>query len=245
MSFQEIELRKSFRKLPTNLMTVDGKISVDRRLWIKGLHGTQSFIDILQVLEARELPVMDITGSSDPYAVALVNNQQFRTQTVWKNHMSPYWGEEFTLYAKRSVGLLILTYASKISNHEHPIKVTVWDEEHVGSDEVIGKIELKMTSLLDQELHEQWYPLFPSTTKDNVSGEINLKLKYSPPNEAELKPGKLFVSVVQGRHLASRDSNGLSDPYVKLYLSNCIGEKKKTHVIQETLNPLWREDFEL
>jgi Ca2+-dependent lipid-binding protein len=85
-----------------------------------------------------------------------------------------------------------------------------------------------------------------------ISGEINLKVKYSPANE-EI-PGKLFISgnhnmvtvinvaVIQGRHLASRDSNGLSDPYVKLSFGE---DKRKTQVVYESLYPLWREDFEL
>jgi Ca2+-dependent lipid-binding protein len=48
-------------------------------------------------MEARELPVMDITGSSDPYCVVVVNGQHNRSQTIWKNHQNPYWGEEFYL----------------------------------------------------------------------------------------------------------------------------------------------------
>ena len=48
-------------------------------------------------MEARDLPVMNLTGSSDPYAVINVNTQQSRTQTIWKNHLNPYWGEEFYL----------------------------------------------------------------------------------------------------------------------------------------------------
>ena len=131
---------------------------------------------------------------------------------------------------------------SKILNLDNSIKISVWDCEHLGSDDIIGKIQLRVSALQDQEMHEQWYPLYSASSKDDVSGEVNLKLKYSPPNEAELKPGKLFVSVVQGRHLASKDSNGLSDPYVKLQLGD---DKRKTQVQQETLCPLWREDFEL
>ncbi|KAJ7558764.1 hypothetical protein O6H91_04G054800 [Diphasiastrum complanatum] len=51
---------------------------------------------------------------------------------------------------------------------------------------------------------------------------------------------KLQVQVMEARGLASRDSNGFSDPYVRLQLGRT---KTKTKVVQKSLNPSWYEEF--
>ncbi|KAJ8761037.1 hypothetical protein K2173_025744 [Erythroxylum novogranatense] len=51
---------------------------------------------------------------------------------------------------------------------------------------------------------------------------------------------KLVVRVVEARNLPPMDSNGLSDPYVKLQLGR---QKFKTKVVKKCLNPTWGEEF--
>lgn len=51
---------------------------------------------------------------------------------------------------------------------------------------------------------------------------------------------KLLVRVMEARNLPPSDSNGLSDPYVKLQLGK---QKHKTKVVKKSLNPCWGEEF--
>jgi len=53
--------------------------------------------------------------------------------------------------------------------------------------------------------------------------------------------GTLHIDVVAGRHLKSMDSNGLSDPYVKIKFGDI---KKRTETIERNLNPKWNAPFE-
>ena len=48
--------------------------------------------------------------------------------------------------------------------------------------------------------------------------------------------GHLEIRVIKGLNLASRDANGLSDPFCALEL---LDEQRDTEVIEKTLNPVW------
>ncbi len=56
--------------------------------------------------------------------------------------------------------------------------------------------------------------------------------------------------MISGRNLASKDSNGLSDPYCEIYVLDEKSQpikksKQKTKVIKKSLNPTWDESFSI
>jgi Ca2+-dependent lipid-binding protein len=51
---------------------------------------------------------------------------------------------------------------------------------------------------------------------------------------------RLTVRVIEARNLRAMDSNGFSDPYVKLQLGK---QRFKTKVIKMNLNPTWDQEF--
>lgn len=51
---------------------------------------------------------------------------------------------------------------------------------------------------------------------------------------------RLSVRVIEARNLRAMDSNGFSDPYVKLQLGK---QRFKTKVIKMNLNPTWDQEF--
>ncbi|KAJ4848484.1 hypothetical protein Tsubulata_003355 [Turnera subulata] len=63
-------------------------------------------------------------------------------------------------------------------------------------------------------------------------------------SELELKPqGKLSVTVLKANDLKNMEMLGKSDPYVALYIRPVF--KVKTHVVENNLNPVWDQTFEL
>lgn len=63
-------------------------------------------------------------------------------------------------------------------------------------------------------------------------------------SELELKPqGKLTITIVKASALKNLEMIGKSDPYVVLYIRPML--KVKTKVIDNNLNPIWDETFEL
>ncbi|XP_078428722.1 calcium-dependent lipid-binding (CaLB domain) family protein [Wolffia australiana] len=63
-------------------------------------------------------------------------------------------------------------------------------------------------------------------------------------SELELKPrGKLSICVVKATALKNMEMVGKSDPYVVLYVRPVL--KNKTKVVDNNLNPVWNENFDL
>ncbi|CAH1967098.1 unnamed protein product [Acanthoscelides obtectus] len=53
------------------------------------------------------------------------------------------------------------------------------------------------------------------------------------------------VEVIEAKDLRPKDSNGMSDPFVTLYLSSNMSHRYNTSVKTMTLNPVWEEHFAL
>ncbi|KAK7074457.1 Double C2-like, partial [Halocaridina rubra] len=79
--------------------------------------------------------------------------------------------------------------------------------------------------------------------EDEVKGEtergkVLLSLKYATQRNA------LIVGIVRCAHLPSMDSNGFSDPYVKVQLKPDPNHKKyRTAIKWKNLNPEFNEEF--
>ncbi|MEE6458817.1 hypothetical protein FKM82_000438 [Ascaphus truei] len=60
--------------------------------------------------------------------------------------------------------------------------------------------------------------------------------------KSQLWRGIVSITLIEGQELKAMDANGLSDPYVKFRLGH---QKYKSKTLPKTLNPQWREQFDL
>ncbi|CAF1408912.1 unnamed protein product [Rotaria magnacalcarata] len=67
------------------------------------------------------------------------------------------------------------------------------------------------------------------------------KLEYSL--DYDFQRQELKVEIIQAQELAALDMNGLSDPYVKVYILPDKKKKFETRVHRRTLNPVFNESF--
>uniref|UniRef100_A0A4W6FP97 RAS protein activator like 1 n=1 Tax=Lates calcarifer TaxID=8187 RepID=A0A4W6FP97_LATCA len=177
-----------------------------------------------RIVEGRNLPAKDVSGTSDPYCIVKVDNEVVaRTATVWKN-LNPFWGEEYTLHLPMGF---------------HSLSFHVMDEDTIGHDDVIGKITLSKEAIGSQSKGlDSWLNLTRVDPDDEVQGEIHLSLELLKDTEKI----SLRCQVIEARDLAPRDISGTSDPFARVIFNNHSAE---TSIIKKTRFPHWGETLEL
>ncbi|KAF8571214.1 hypothetical protein P879_00607 [Paragonimus westermani] len=184
------------------------------------------------VLEAVDLPAMDMCGTSDPYVkLYLLPNKKRKFETkVHRKILNPVFNETFVFkvpYAEVASKTLVLM---------------VYDFDRFSKHDQIGQIKVPLGSIDLCNVLEEWRDLDPpekDSEKENRLGDICFSLRYVPTS------GRLNVNILEAKNLKKMDVGGLSDPYVKISLM--VGakriKKKKTTIKKYTLNPYYNESF--
>ncbi|XP_063229106.1 synaptotagmin-10-like [Bacillus rossius redtenbacheri] len=151
---------------------------------------------IVKVLEARDLPVKDMTGSSDPYVkVYLLPDRKKKFQTkVHRKNLNPVFNETF---------IFSVSYEDLRKRY---LQFSVYDFDRFSRHDLIGQVVLK--GLLDnadlqQELEYTMNILCAPQEKVDL-GELMLSLCYLPT------AGRLTLTVIKGRNFKAMDITGKS-----------------------------------
>ncbi|XP_039584351.1 synaptotagmin-8 isoform X3 [Passer montanus] len=182
------------------------------------------------VKRAVELKAMDSGGTSDPYVIVyLTSDRKKRYETkVYRKTLNPIFNESFTFQVPQA----------EVS--ESTLVMQVYDFNRFSKHDIIGEVRLPLASVDLQHVIEQWSDLaVASKVEEEHLGEICFSLRYVPST------GKLTVLILEARQLKRMDSDGLSDPFVKVHLilNRKKWKKKRTSVKKNTLSPYFNEVF--
>ncbi|KAM0724800.1 Synaptotagmin-9 [Formica fusca] len=220
---KELVRQESAESSSTTEMEYAGKLHFALR-YDKEIEGL-----VVKVLEARELPIKDVTGSSDPYIkVYLLPDRKKKFQTkVHRKNLNPIFNETF---------IFSVSYEDL---RERYLQFSVYDFDRFSRHDLIGQVVLKgLLDCTDLEQEIEYTMDILCALQEKVDlGELMLSLCYLPT------AGRLTLTVIKARNLKAMDITGKSDPYVKVYLL-CQGKrikKKKTTVKKNTLYPIYNE----
>ncbi|XP_022716280.1 C2 and GRAM domain-containing protein At1g03370 isoform X2 [Durio zibethinus] len=126
---------------------------------------------IVGVIEARNIPAMDLNGFSDPYVRLQLGKHKYRTKVV-KKTLNPSWGEEFSF---------------KVEDLNEELLISVLDEDKYFNDDFVGHLKLPVSRVFDahqKSLGTAWYSLHPRNkkSKNKDCGEILLNIYFSQNN---------------------------------------------------------------
>ncbi|XP_058883583.1 synaptotagmin-1 isoform X2 [Acipenser ruthenus] len=185
---------------------------------------------IVGIIQAAELPALDMGGTSDPYVkVFLLPDKKKKFETkVHRKTLNPTFNEQFTFkvpYAELGGKTLVLN---------------VYDFDRFSKHDIIGELKVPMNTVDFGHVTEEWKDLQSAEKEEQEKlGDICCSLRYVPT------AGKLTVVILEAKNLKKMDVGGLSDPYVKIHLmqNGKRLKKKKTTIKKNTLNPYYNESF--
>ncbi|KAK1295933.1 C2 and GRAM domain-containing protein [Acorus calamus] len=125
----------------------------------------------VRVIEARNLPAMDLNGLSDPYVRLHLGRYKFKTKVV-KKSLNPCWDEEFNF---------------KVDDLSEELSVSVLDEDKYFSDDFLGQVKVPVSQVLESDnmtLGPAWFALQPKSkkSKSRECGDIRLTISLSQNN---------------------------------------------------------------
>lgn len=86
----------------------------------------------VNVIQARDLKALDMSGKSDPYCIVIFQGQELRTQ-IQKSTLNPIWEEEC---------------AFDVSGKDEIIKVYVFDKDYgTDQDDFLGQTFIDIQQL--------------------------------------------------------------------------------------------------
>jgi synaptotagmin-1 len=184
------------------------------------------------VIQAEELPGLDMSGTSDPYVkVYLLPDKKKKFETkVHRKTLAPVFNETFNFkvpYAEITTKTLVFA---------------VYDFDRFSKHDQIGEVKIPLNQIDLAQTIEEWRDLTSvegEQGQENKLGDICFSLRYVPT------AGKLTVVILEAKNLKKMDVGGLSDPYVKiaLMMNGKRLKKKKTSIKKCTLNPYYNESF--
>ncbi|CAF0918936.1 unnamed protein product [Adineta steineri] len=187
----------------------------------------------VEVIQAQELPAMDMSGTSDPYVKVYVlpdKKKKFETK-VYRKTLNPVFNETFIFknLAYGEIGGRTLIFA-------------VYDFDRFSRHDQIGEVQIPLNTVDLGKVIREIKDLTPPPGEkeaENKLGDICFSLRYVPT------AGKLTITILEAKNLKKMDVGGLSDPYVKLSLmmNGKRLKKKKTSIKKCTLNPYYNESF--
>lgn len=211
----------------------------------------------VNVVKARDLPSMDITGSLDPYVEVKVGNYRGLTKHLEKNQ-NPVWNSIFAFSRERLQSNLI--------------EVIVKDKD-IGKDDFVGRVafdiaEVPLRLAPDSPLAPQWYRLADKRGERPTRGEIMLSVwigtqadeafpeawhndahNISHHNLANTRSKVYFspklyylrVHVIEAQDLVPIEKTRQLDTHVKVHLGNQMRVTKPSPM--RHINPIWNEEL--
>ncbi|PRD36679.1 UNVERIFIED_CONTAM: Syt1 [Trichonephila clavipes] len=150
------------------------------------------------VIQAEDLPGMDMSGTSDPYVkVYLLPDKKKKYETkVHRKTLNPVFNETFNFK---------IPYAEIASK---TLVFATFDFDRFSKHDQIGEVKIPLNTLDLAQTIEEWKELSSvegEQGQENKLGDICFSLRYVPT------AGKLTVVILEAKNLKKMDVGGLSD----------------------------------
>ncbi|CDQ73020.1 unnamed protein product [Oncorhynchus mykiss] len=150
---------------------------------------------IVGIIQAADLPAMDMGGTSDPYVkVYLLPDKKKKFETkVHRKTLNPTFNEQFQFKVPY------------VELGGKTLMMTVYDFDRFSKHDAIGDVKLPMNKIDFSHVTEEWRDLVSAEKEEQEKlGDICFSLRYVPT------AGKLTVVILEAKNLKKMDVGGLS-----------------------------------
>ncbi|OVA05221.1 C2 calcium-dependent membrane targeting [Macleaya cordata] len=237
---------------------------VAARMGYKGRYKTATTYDLVEqmhylyvnVVKARDLPSMDLTGSLDPYVEVKLGNYKGNTKYLEKNQ-NPVWKQIFAFSKERLQSNLL--------------EVVIKDKD-IGKDDYVGRVTFDLTEVPlrvppDSPLAPQWYKL-EDKTGEKVKGEVMLAVwmgtqadesfpdawhsdahSVNAENLSNTRSQVYFspklcylrAHVIEAQDLVPSDKGRSPETFVKIQVGNQLRITRPSSI--RSVNPIWNDEL--
>ncbi|KAJ4916416.1 C2 calcium/lipid-binding plant phosphoribosyltransferase family protein [Raphanus sativus] len=212
----------------------------------------------VSVVKARDLPVMDVSGSLDPYVEVKIGNYKGLTKHLEKNQ-NPVWKQIFAF--------------SKERLQSNQLEVTVKDKDLITKDDFVGRVLIDLTEVPlrvppDSPLAPQWYRLDDKRGVKTNRGEVMLAVwmgtqadesfpdawhsdahRVSHSNLSNTRSKVYFspklyylrIHVMEAQDLVPSDKGRVPDAIVKIQAGNQMRATRTPQM--RSMSPQWGEEI--
>ena len=176
----------------------------------------------IKVIEAKNLPVVDVSGSCDGYCKIQFGKQKAQTRTI-DNSLTPRWRQQFSFD--------VLDFQNDF------LFIQLYDHDAVGKDDLISDLEIYPQQMEPGLIIDQWYTMNQIIKK--TTPKIHLVIHLSQENDKPFEENPFQILVTNIRIISVNDVP-LGEYTVSVgYKDNLMKETRKTNDL------LWQEEFYL
>ena len=98
----------------------------------------------IKVIEAKNLPVVDVSGSCDGYCKIQFGKQKVQTRTI-DNSLTPHWRQEF--------------FFDILDIQNDHLYIQLFDHDTLSKDDLIADLDIYTQFLMPGIIIDQWYTM--------------------------------------------------------------------------------------
>ena len=126
----------------------------------------------VRVIEAKDLPKMDIFGSIDAYACLQLSSSKAVYKTKVIQSYNPRWDQQFHI---------------PISGSTEFLYILIQDLDAGSKNDSVSRVKIPLNNLIPGQVIEQWYELTPLPGV-KAGGQIYLKIQIAPDSTVPFQP---------------------------------------------------------
>ena len=174
----------------------------------------------LKVIEAKNLPKVDVKGSCDGYCKIQFAQQKAQTRII-NNSLSPCWRQDFSF--------------DILDIEEDNLFIQLYDYDSIRKHDLISDLIIKTKSLKPGKVIDKWYTMNP--IKEDTTPEIHLMIHIGEVKDTTFIEKPFSMLVVNIRVISVKDVD-LGEYYVSLgYKENLMKETRKSTDL------IWQQEF--